>query len=53
MLDESTNKKYIVLNNIKVFIGLPVICKKTMTIENKGIIPMKEEEDFIIITNKN
>ena len=28
MLEESKNKKYIVVNNIKVFVGLPVISKK-------------------------
>jgi hypothetical protein len=34
MVDESKNKKYIVVNNIKVFVGLPVISKKTMTIDS-------------------
>jgi hypothetical protein len=28
MVEESRIKKYIVVNNIKVFVGLPVICKK-------------------------
>ena len=52
MLEESKNKKYIVVNNIKVFVGLPVISKKTMTIENKELITMKEDEDFVIITKQ-
>ena len=30
MLEESKNKKYIILNNFKVFVGLPIICKKTI-----------------------
>ena len=29
MLEESKNKQYIILNGFKVFVGLPVICKKT------------------------
>ncbi len=37
MVDESKNKKYIVVNNIKVFVGLPVISKKTMTIDSKEL----------------
>ena len=46
MLEESKNKKYIVVNNIKVFVGLPVISKKTMTIENKEL---KNNEEFEVI----
>ncbi len=36
MMKESNDQKYIIINNFKVFVGLPVICKKTMTI-NKTI----------------
>jgi len=46
MVDESKNKKYIVVNNIKVFVGLPVICKKTMTIDSKEL---KNNEEFEVI----
>ncbi len=46
MVDESKNKKYIVVNNIKVFIGLPVICKKTMTIDKTEL---KNNEEFEVI----
>ncbi len=52
MLEESKNKKYVVVNNIKLFVGLPVISKKTMSIKNNEIITMKEEEYYIIKTNQ-
>ncbi len=32
MQKEATDKSYIIIDNFKVFVGLPVICKKTMTI---------------------
>jgi len=46
MVEESKNKKYIVVNNIKVFIGLPVISKKTMTIDSNEL---KNNEEFEVI----
>ena len=46
MIQESKNKKYIVVNNIKVFVGLPVISKKTMTIDSKEL---KNNEEFEVI----
>ena len=30
--EEAKDKKYIIINNFKVFVGLPIISKKTMTI---------------------
>ena len=39
-------KKYIVVNNIKVFVGLPVICKKTMNIDKQEL---KNNEEFEVI----
>ena len=50
ILKEAKNKKIIIVKNIKVFVGLPVISKKTTTIENCKIIKVKEEEDLIILT---
>ncbi len=32
MIKEVENQKYIIINNIKVFVGLPVISKKTIMI---------------------
>ncbi len=46
MVDESKNKKYIVVKNIEVFVGLPVICKKTMTIDKEDL---KNNEKFEVI----
>ena len=33
MLKEAKNKIFIVVYNTKVFVGLPVICKQTMTVD--------------------
>ncbi len=58
MLEESKNKKYIVVNDIKVFVGLPVISKKTTTIDlsSTGLGPkgpykteLKNNEEFEVI----
>ena len=46
MLEESKNKKFIVVNNIKVFVGLPIICKKTMTVDKQEL---KNNEEFEVI----
>ena len=46
MFEESKNKKIIVVNNIKVFVGLPIICKKTMTIDKQEL---KSNEEFDVI----
>ncbi len=44
IIQEAKNKKYIVVNN--VFVGLPVICKKTMTIDKQEL---KNNEEFEVI----
>jgi hypothetical protein len=46
MLEESKTKKYVVVNNIKVFVGIPVISKKTMTIDKHEL---KNNEEFEVI----
>ena len=35
MQEESRGTKYIIINNFKVFVGLPIICKKTMTLKRR------------------
>ena len=47
MQEEAKDKKYIIINNFKVFVGLPIICKKTMTI-NKTV-ELKNNEEFEVI----
>ena len=42
MLKEAKNKKFVVVNNIKVFVGLPVICKHTTQ-------ELKNNEEFEVI----
>ncbi len=43
---KNKQKKYIVVNNIKVFVGLPVISKKTTTIDKQEL---KNNEEFEVI----
>ncbi len=43
MVEESKNKKYVVVNQIKVFVGLPVISKITTTIDSREL---KNNEEF-------
>ncbi len=33
MLKESDESDYIIINNFKVFVGLPVVCKSTMSLK--------------------
>ena len=40
----------IVVNNIKVFVGLPIICKKTMTVDKQDL---KNNEEFEVINIDN
>ena len=47
MQKEAKDKKYIINNKFKVFVGLPVICKKTMTIVKT--IDLKSNEEFEVI----
>ena len=49
MQKEARDKKYIITNEIKVFVGLPIICKKTMTVNNSHL---KNNEEFEV-TNFN
>ena len=58
MQHEAKDNKYIIINNIKVFVGLPIICKKTMTINKVNELKNNEEFEVIgvdheIITIKN
>ena len=38
MLKESEECDYVIVNNFKVFVGLPVICKSTMTLKRTNKI---------------
>ena len=53
MQKEATDKKYIIINNFKVFVGLPIICKKTMTINKTDELKNNEEFEVINLDNKN
>jgi hypothetical protein len=50
MLKESKNNKFITVNNIRVFVGLPVISNKTKTINDMEI---KNNEEFNVIDFDN
>jgi hypothetical protein len=52
MQKESTDKSYIIINNFKVFVGLPIICKKTMTINKTDELKNNEEFEVINVDNK-
>jgi hypothetical protein len=52
MMKESNDQKYIIINNFKVFVGLPVICKKTMTINKTIDLKNNEEYEVINVDNK-
>ncbi len=43
MIKEAEDQKHIIINNFKVFVGLPVISKKTMTINKTDDIKNNEE----------
>ena len=49
MIKEAENQKYIIINNFKVFVGLPIICKKTMTINKTDDIKNNEEFEVTYI----
>ena len=51
MQEESRGVDYVIVNNFKVFVGLPIICKKTMT-KNKTD-ELKNNEEFEVIDIKN
>jgi hypothetical protein len=52
MIKEAENQKYIIINNFKVFVGLPIICKKTMTINKTDDIKNNEEFEVTYFDNK-
>jgi len=52
MQEESRGVDYIIVNNFKVFVGLPIICKKTMTINKTDELKNNEEFEVIDIKNK-
>jgi hypothetical protein len=60
MQEESRGNNYIVINNFKVFVGLPVICKTTMSLKRttdktEKVMDLKNNEEFEVIdfNNKN
>ena len=53
MLKESEDNSYIIINNFKVFVGLPVICNKTMTKKKADELKNNEEFEVINVSNKN
>ena len=53
MQEESKGNKYIIINNFKVFVGLPIKCKKTMTINKTIDLKNNEEFEVIFVDDKN
>ena len=62
MQEESRGVEYIIVNNIKVFVGLPVICKTTMSLKRSNKVDelnvdwnqeLKNNEEFEVIDIKN
>ncbi len=60
MQEESRGVDYVIVNNFKVFVGLPVICKTTMSFKRtvdktENVIELKNNEEFEVInvTNKS
>ena len=49
MQEEAKDKKYIIINNFKVFIGLPIICKKTMTINKTNELKNNDDKPQVSI----
>jgi hypothetical protein len=54
MQEESRGVDFIILNNFKVFVGLPVICKSTMSFKrmvdkSENVIEFKNNEEFEVI----
>jgi hypothetical protein len=52
MQKEATDKSYFIINNFKVFVGLPIICKKTMTINKTDELKNNEEFEVINLDDK-
>ncbi len=58
MQEESRGNTYIGINNFKVFVGLPVICKSTMSLKQtadktENAIELKNNEEFEVIEFNN
>ncbi len=53
MQEESRGVDYVIVNNFKVFVRLPVICKKTMTINKTNELKNNEEFEVVNLDNKN
>ena len=53
MLEESKDKPYIIINNVKVFCGLPIICKKTFKCDKVNELKNNEEFEVINISDKD
>ena len=52
MIKEAEDQKYIIINNFKVFLGLPIISKKTMTINKTDDIKNNEEFEVSCFDSK-
>ena len=52
MQEESRGVPYTIVNNFKVFVGLPIICKKTMTAEKIHELKNNEEFEVIFVDDK-
>ena len=62
MQEESRGVDYVIVNNFKVFVGLPVICKSTMSLKRTNKVQelsvdwnqeLKNNEEFEVIDIKN
>jgi hypothetical protein len=62
MQEESRGVDYVIVNNFKVFVGLPVICKTTMSLKRTNKVDelsvdwnqeLKNNEEFEVIDIKN
>ena len=62
MQEESRGVDYVIVNNFKVFVGLPVICKTTMSLKRTNKVQelsvdwnqeLKNNEEFEVIDIKN
>jgi ATP-dependent exoDNAse (exonuclease V) alpha subunit len=52
MQKEATDKSYVFISNFKIFVGLPIIYKKTMTINKTDELKNNEELEVINVDNK-
>ena len=49
----SKGQKCIIINDFKVFVGLPIICTKTITIDKTNELKNNEEFEVINVDNKS